>query len=465
MQQLIIVSIYFTVLLGVGWWSRSRTQSRDGFFVAGRRGSTLLITGSLLATVAGGSATIGVAGLGFEQGLTGAWWLLVGCIGLSILGLFFSARVRRLALYSLPELVGKQYGGRVAMAAAVLIVVAWTGVVAGQIVAAGKVLAILGIGEASFWMVIFTVILIAYAVLGGQLSILLTDVFQAVLLFIGISLAAVLVLTQIGGINELRLSLPAEYFSFPLNSQFGWKSLISLLVLVGTTYVVGPDIYTRLFCSRNEKTARNSALLSAPLLLLLAFGIVLIGMGAKVLYPGITAEQAFPQVIKEISSPVLSGLIIAALLAALMSSADTCLLSQSIILTEDIIKRLRPAIDERKTVLLARINLVVLGFLALGLALVLKGVITSLLFAYTIFSCGLAVPVIAGFFREKLKLTSSAALIALVAGGTVGLLGKIPWIEVPFKEDMGLIGVALSAIILFSLSFLFRGEKLVEGRE
>ena len=102
MQQLIIVSVYFTVLLGVGWWSRGRVQSRDGFFVAGRKGTTLLVTGSLLATVAGGSATVGVAGLGFEQGLTGVWWLLVGCIGLSVLGFFFSARVRRLALYSLP---------------------------------------------------------------------------------------------------------------------------------------------------------------------------------------------------------------------------------------------------------------------------------------------------------------------------------------------------------------------------
>ncbi len=442
-----------------------RVKSRDGFFVAGRRGTTLLVTGSMLATAAGGTATVGVAGLGFEQGLTGVWWLLVGCVGLSILGFFFSARVRRVALYSLPELVGKQYGERVAMAAAVLIVIAWTGVVAGQIVAAGKVLAILGMGTASSWMIIFTVILITYAVLGGQLSILLTDVFQAVLLYIGISLAAVLVLTQAGGISELRVSLPVESFSFPLSSQFGWKDLLTLLVLVGTTYVVGPDMYTRLFCSRNEKTARNSALLSASLLLPLAFGIVLIGMGARVLYPWISAEQAFPQVIQEMTSPVLSGLIIAALLAALMSSADTCLLSQSIILTEDIFKRIRPEIDERKTVLLARINLVVLGFLALGLALTLKGVITSLLFAYTVFSSGLAVPVIAGFFREKLKLTSTAALAALIVGGMVGLLGKIPGIEVPFKEDMGLIGVVISAIVLFLLSFVTRGEKLAERRE
>lgn len=457
MWQIIIIVAYFMVLLGVGWWSRGKVRSRDGFFVANRKGSTLLVTGSLLATVIGGSATVGVAGLGFNQGLTGTWWLLVGCIGLIVLGLFFAGKVRRIALYSLPELVGSQYGGKVALASAFLIVIAWTGVVAGQIVAAGKVLSILGMGNTVSWMIIFSIVLIIYAVLGGQLSVVLTDGLQAVLLFIGISLTTVLVLSQVGGIEGLKVSLPEDYFSFPLSLQFGWKNLMSLLILVGTTYVVGPDVYTRLFCSRDERTARNSTLLSASLFLPLAFAIVVIGMGARVLYPWIPSEQAFSQVVKEAASPLLGGLIITALLAALMSSADTCLLSQSIILTEDIFKRFCPLFDGEKTVWLARINIIVLGLIALGLALVLKGVITSLLFAYTIFSCGLAVPVVAGFFRERLKLTSHGALAALIGGGMVGILGKIPGIEIPLKEELGLIGVAISAVLLFSVSYLSSG--------
>ncbi len=465
MWQIIIIVSYFMVLLGVGWWSKGRVRSRDGFFVANRKGSTWLITGSLLATVIGGSATVGVAGLGFNQGLTGTWWLLVGCIGLVILGFLFAAKVRRITLYSLPELLGRQYGEKVALAAAVLIVVAWTGVVAGQIVAAGKVLSILGIGSTVSWMGIFAIVLIIYAVLGGQLSVLLTDGFQAVLLFIGISLTTVLVLSQLGGIEGLRLSLPEDYFSFPLSSQFGWKELLSLLILVGTTYVVGPDVYTRLFCSRDERAAQNSTLLAASLFLPLAFAIVIIGMGAKALYPWISAEEAFPQVIKEAASPLLGGFIIVALLAALMSSADTCLLSQSIILTEDIFKRFQPSLDDGKTVWLARINIIVLGLMALGLALVLKGVITSLLFAYTIFSCGLAVPVIAGFFRERLKLTSQGALAALVGGGMVGMLGKIPGLTIPLKGELGLIGVAVSAVILFSVSYFSRVEKITTIEE
>jgi len=194
--------------------------------------------------------------------------------------------------------------------------------------------------------------------------------------------------------------------------------------------------------------------LSAFLFIPLAFAITLIGMSAKVLYPEIPAEGAFPQIIASVLSPGLSGLLLAALVAALMSSADTCLLSQSVILTEDIVKRVHPGLDERKTVLLARLSLIGLGLVALGLALVMKGVISSLLFAYTIFTCGLVVPVVAGFYKERLKVTPRGALAALIGGGVVGLLGKVPGLDIPLKQDLGLIGFAVSAVLLFGVSLL-----------
>ena len=454
MIQLLIIVAYFLAIIGIGVWSRRKAGSQEGFFVAHRKGTLLLVTGSLLATALGGSSTVGMAGLGFAQGLTGAWWLLAGSVGLLILGFLFAKRVRGAALYTLPQLVGKQYDSRVGLAASILIVVAWTGVVAGQIVAAGQVLSILGIGSLVLWMIIFTIVFITYAVLGGQFSVIRTDVFQSAILFVGIFVALALVFMNVGGLSGLEASLPPAYFSFPVSAEFDWKMLLSFLILVGATYVVGPDIYTRLFCAKDERTAQRSALLSAFLFIPLAFAIVLIGMSASVLYPGISPEQAFPQVINGILSPALSGLILAALVAALMSSADTCLLSQSVILTEDILKRFHPSLGEAKTVLLTRLSVVILGLIALGLALAVKGVISSLLFAYTIFTCGLVVPVIAGFYKEKLRLTSQGALAALIGGGVIGLLGRIPGLDIPFKQDLGLIGFAASAVLLFAVSWL-----------
>jgi SSS family solute:Na+ symporter len=454
MPQLLIVTVYFLAIIGIGVWSKRRAGSQNGFFVAHRRGTLPLITGSLVATAIGGSALIMTSKLGFELGLPGAWWLLVGSVGLVLLGVFFAKRVRGAALYTLPELVEKQYDRRVSLAAAILIVIAWVGVVAGQIVAAGIFLSILGIGSTTFWVVIFTAVVVVYAILGGQFSIIRTDVFQAPIFFIGIFIVLALVFSHVGGLGGLKASLPLSYFSFPTNPAFDWKMLLSFLILVGATYVVGPDMYSRLFCAKGEKTAQRSAILSAFLFIPLAFAITLIGMSAKVLYPEIAAEGAFPQVISGVLSPGLSGLVLAAVIAALMSSADTCLLTQSVILTEDIIKRAHPALDERKTVLLTRLSLIGLGLVALGLALTLKTVYESLLFAYTVFTCGLVVPVIAGFYKDKLRVTPRGALAALIGGGTIGLLGKIPGLDIPFKGDLGLIGFAVSAIILFGVSFL-----------
>jgi SSS family solute:Na+ symporter len=454
MPQLAIIAVYFLAIIGIGVWSKRRAGSQNGFFVAHRRGTLPLITGSLVATAVGGSVAVGMAGLGFEQGLTGAWWLLVGSVGLVLLGVFFARKIRGTALYTLPELVERQYDRRVSLAASILIVIAWVGVVAGQIVAAGVVLSILGIGSVAFWMTVFTIVCVAYAILGGQFSIIRTDVFQSTILFAGVFTALVLVISRVGGPDGLKVSLSTSYFSFPVSSGFSWKALLSLLILVGATYVVGPDMYSRLFCAKEEKTAQQSAILSAFLFIPLAFAITLIGMGAKVLYPEISAEGAFPRVIASVLSPGLSGLLLAALVAALMSSADTCLLSQSVILTEDIVKRVYPALDERKTVLLTRLSLIGLGLVALGLALALEGVISSLLFAYTIFTCGLVVPVVAGFYKERLKVTPGGALAALIGGGVVGLLGKAPGLDIPLKEDLGLIGFAVSAVLLFGVSFL-----------
>jgi len=83
----------------------------------------------------------------------------------------------------------------------------------------------------------------------------------------------------------------------------------------------------------------------------------------------------------------------------------------------------------------------------------LKGVISSLLFAYTIFTCGLVVPVIAGFYKGKLGVTPRGALVALIGGGLLGLLGRLPGLDIPLKGDLGLIGFAGSAALLFGVSF------------
>ena len=449
MLGLIIIALYFSGMIAIGLVSRRKARGVDDFFVAGRKGSSLFITSSLLATIVGGSATVGMAGLGFTHGLTGAWWLLVGSVGLVVLGLFLADKVRKFGLYTLPELVEKQYDSRIALAASILIVVSWLGVVAGQIVASGKILSVLGVGSPVMWMIVFSVIFVAYTLLGGQYAVIRTDTLQIGIIFAGIFGGLALLLTRLGGWTGLKVSLSPEQFAFPLSAQFGVKELISFLLLVGLTYVVGPDMYSRLFCARDIKTAKVSAFWTALFIIPFAFCITLIGMGAAALFPQISPEQAFPTVINEVLPPFLGAIVLAALLGAVMSSADTCLLTASTILTVDIVGRFKSSLSQRKILFLSRWGIVVLGLCSLLLALTLKGVITALLFAYTVYTCGLILPVIAGFYKSKLKVTPLGALVAIIGGGSVALVSKLFDIE---YLDLG--GLLISGLLLFIVSFI-----------
>jgi SSS family solute:Na+ symporter len=462
--QLTIIVLYMVVMVVIGIVSRKPAQDADGFFVASRRGSTLWITGSLVATIIGGSATVGVAGLGFSRGLTGAWWLLVGSIGLVVLGLFLARRVRRFAVYTLPELAEKQYDRRVGLAASVLIVIAWLGVIAGQIVATGKILSALGIGDPALWMVIFTAVVVFYTALGGQYADIRTDLVQAVLIFIGIFAGLALLLSQLGGFAGLSSALSPDKFSFPLSSKFGPVDFIGYLLLFGLPYVVGPDMYSRIFSARDEKTARASTLWAALFIAPIAFAAALVGMGAAVLFPGISSEQAFPMVAGSALPPLVGGLVLAGLVSATMSSADSCLLSASTILTVDIVKRFKPSLGERRVLLIARWGIVILGLLSLLLALALKGVISSLMFAYTVFTAGVIIPVLFGFYKNKLRVTPAGALAAIIGGGGTALISKLPTLAdvsgVPLISNLVAIkhldlwSLAVSAVLLFLVSFL-----------
>jgi SSS family solute:Na+ symporter len=438
-------------MVAIGVLSRKRARTADGFFIANRSRSTTLITGSLVATIIGGSATVGLAGLGFTRGLTGMWWLLVGSIGLIVLGIFFAEKVRKTGVYTLPGLAEKQYDGRVSIIISVLIIISWIGVIAGQIVATGKIMGLLQIGSPELWMVIFTLVFISYTLIGGQYADIGTDMAQAILIFVGIFAGTVIVILNVGGFEGLFKALPAEHTTFPLSSQFGILDLISYLLLVGGVYVVGPDMYSRILSARDGKTARRSTLWAAFLIIPFAVCITFIGMSASVLFPGISPEQAFPVLMIQQFPPILGALVLAALISATMSSADSCVLSASTILTVDIVKKLKPELEEKQLLLIARIAVVVFGLLSLGLALFINGIISALLFAYTVYTGGVIIPILAGFYREKLKVTSMGAIFAIIGGGLAALISKLASIQ---YLDIG--ALLISLILLFLVSFIDR---------
>ncbi len=459
-MNLAIIIIYLVCMIGIGIYVflRRQTSSIDGFFVANRSGNTPLILGSLCATVIGASVVVMMAGLGYGWGLPGAWWLLIGAVGLLVLGLFFAKKVRQVGLYTLPELVEKQYGAAAGLAASVLIIIGWTGIIAAQILAAGAILGAILPYDDSLLMAIAAGVFVLYTVLGGQYSVIRTDIAQFIILVIGILIALGYVLVKVNDEGGLTANLPDYYFSFPVNEKFDWEKIITWLILFGSTYVVGPDIYARLFSARDGQTAKKSALIAAIIIIPIAFVIVLIGMGVMALGLDIGGkwDNVFPTVISDILPTGVGGLVAVGLLAAIMSSADTLLLTTSTIISQDIYGRFIQEMGEHRNLIISRISVFIMGALALIIALLLEGIIDSLKLAYTVFTSGVVVPVIAGFYKDKLKVNSIGAMAAIVGGGGTALvINRLDhYDKLGGVEHLDLVGVGVCIVLLFGVSWI-----------
>ncbi len=438
-----VLILAIVCFLAVGFSSGRSEGTREAFFVANRSGSPWAIAGSLFATIIGGSATIGVAGLAFQRGLTAAWWTLVGAIGLVGLGLVLVPRIRSFHVYTLSGLAGRMYGPRVRVATALLIVVAWTGVVSGQIVAASRVLSVAGFGSPTLWVLLFTAVLVLYAVTGGQKAVIRTDVLQAAVILVGLSSALVYLASAAGGLQHWAAGLPAGILDFPVSAAFGWGDVATTLVLVGSVYLVGPDIYTRVLSARDTRAARLAALSTAALVIPVAFVVAGLGVTAKLLAPGLTPEQALPWLATYALPPAVALLLLTGLVAALMSSADSTLLGQAVMLADDVVARAF-SLDERRVVAISKGCVVLLAAISVFLALSFQGVIASLLFAYSVFTSGVVGPLLLGLLGGSRRPDGASVLVGMCLGGACGLFGAVPFLDVPFKSSMALVGLGLS---------------------
>jgi SSS family solute:Na+ symporter len=442
MQAQLIIGAYFLAIILVGIFSYFKIKTPTDYYVAGKRAGFIPVSGSLLATILGGSAILGTIELGRQIGWAALWLLFSAAAGLLFL-VPLSKYVKRYGNFTLPELLGKFYGKKTEIIASVIIPVAWLGIVAAQIIAAAKILNGLNIAGYNRAAIIAGVVFIVYTLTGGQHSIIKTDTIQSVLIIAGLIVITFYSIAHPGA-GPVKSFSPSLLFS----EKFKLFDLIVLLLTYSVTFVVGPDIYSRLFCAKNEKTASRSVFFVAIILIPLSFAITYLGVySANVPSNGIIdfAGQLLPEWIY--------GLFLAALLSAVMSSADTTLLTSSIILGELITGNL----DKKSSMALTRFLVVALGIVSILIALFVNSIIQSLLFALTLFSGAFTIPTLLGLLGIK---TSNKRIIpAIVAGGAIALTGKI--INVYFNELAGNIIIIFS--FATSIGILFSGRKSISS--
>lgn len=414
----IALIIYLVVLVLIAVRSAQRVKDIPDFFVARKGASALAVAGSLVATILGGSAVIGAIDSGMKLGAAASWFMLTGAIGLFAL-IPFAARAYKHGKYTLPDLVENLYGKGPRTVASIVIPIAWTGIVAAQIIAAAKLLMTFTPMEYTTAAIVSAAVFTGYTLAGGQLSILRTDFFQACLIVAGLVLVTGFALVNGAGNAGV---LPSKDLPFPFNEGFSPFDLFLLILTYGTTYTAGPDIFSRVFCAKDVHSAKKAIAVAACVLIPVAFVIGILALFGTSL--GDIQGARITAIANAVLPPALVPLVALALLSVVLSSADTTLLSSSVIICR--LFDMGNTADRnsvKNPLAKARIIILLNGGVALLLALVFTDIIGTLLLALAVYAGAFTVPILWGLLGLKAKPKFVA--VAIVAGGALALAGKL----------------------------------------
>ncbi|WP_108986697.1 sodium:solute symporter [Streptomyces coelicoflavus] len=433
----IVIVVYLAGMLAMGWWGMRRAKSKSEFLVAGRRLGPGMYSGTMAAIVLGGASTIGGVGLGYQYGLSGAWMVVTIGLGILALSVFFSARIARLKVYTVSEMLDLRYGGRAGLISGVVMWAYTLMLAVTSTIAYATIFDVLFDVNRTLAIVLGGSIVVAYSTLGGMWSITLTDMVQFVVKTIGVLLLLLpIAVVKAGGFGEMKAQLPTEYFD-PLG--IGGETIFTYVLIYTFGMLIGQDIWQRVFTAGSDRTAKWGGTVAGTYCLVYAVAGAVIGTAAKVLYPRLASpDDAFATIVKDELPVGVRGLVLAAALAAVMSTSSGALIACATVANNDIWSRLRGAVrgprggdghdgdghdeDGHDEVKGNRAFILAMGVAVILIAIALNDVVEALTVAYNLLVGGLLVPILGGLLWKR--GTAQGALAAVAVGGlaVVGLM-------------------------------------------
>ena len=356
-------TIVFMVVLGVA--SGRKVKTSKDFQTGGKNAGFLLVAGTITGTLVGGSSTIGTAELAFHAGISAWWYTMGGAFGCLLLGLVYSIPVRESECTTIQEIIRWEYGETAGVVTSLLTSVGIVLNIVAQLLAANALLGSMLGFHTVLCGIIAVVLMGCYVLFGGIRSSGVLGVVKLILIYVGAVGGGVLVLWMAGGLPGLEAALPTrQYFNFL--TQGAEKDLNNCLsVMLG---VVSTQTYVQaVIMGKSNREAQKGCFLSALIMPPVGIFSSLIGMYMRVEAPGLTAGQAFPQFVIRFLPAFPAGIVLAALLFAVVGTASGMALGFGTIVCNDLYGRyLNPKADGRKMLLISRLMIAaVLAFAAL----------------------------------------------------------------------------------------------------
>jgi len=429
--------VYLAILIGLALWSRSESQSMQGYFLAGKKLPFWVVAFSTNATGESGWLLLGLTGMGFTVGAQ-AFWVVIGEVtGVWLSWVLISLRLKKLAdatdAITLPDVLAARFDDKRHLLRALSVIVILTMVcayVTAQMAASGK--ALVGFADMNYTTaVIFGgSVIIAYTIVGGYKAVSYTDVVQGALMLAGLIVVPAVAIGAAGGwgavVDNLAAQDPAllSLWSVTADGLPGWILLVSFLA-IGLPFLGVPQLMTRFMAARDASELRKAKVMSVVVILLFDVGAVTAGMAGRALFPGLDdAEQIFPTLARELFPPLLTGVLMVVVLSAIMSTVDSLLLLASSAVVRDTMHGIfNSRRSDHSLAVIGKLVTVVIGALGITFAIEeVKFLFWFILFAWSGLGAAFGPVIICMLYYRK------ATLQGAIAGMLFGFGVTIVWI-------------------------------------
>ncbi len=435
MTYVVTIVLYLAVLLLVGVLMSRRIRSKEDFLIAGRSLTAPILVGTLLATWIGSGDIFSVADLSYHHGYTS----LIGSAGgwcAFVIVYFIAARVRRFGQFTVPDILEARYNKYARLLATITTIIAYITIVSYQLRGGGWVINIISQGAIpeQTGMIFMTGFIILYTLTAGMLSVAYLDIINGIVIITGVFLALPFLISAGGGLETISQNVTPR--AHPI---LGNMSLVRAMGYFVPTFLLGlanANMYQRFFSAKNEREARKSVALFLIGAVLLGIAIQSLAVIGSSLFKNLSIAQSGKIIlyVAHDGLPVVIGCVLmAAIVAIIISTANSFLLVPATNVMRDIVQRfIKPDINDKQVVLGSRITLVILGICSYFLIGFFPRVLQAAYAAYTVYGAGLTPALLATFFWKR--ATAKAGVISILSGMiiTIGweivsrILGYLP---------------------------------------
>lgn len=478
-----IVAAYVVFIFVKGVLKANKINDADDFLVAGRNVGSFFLFCTVGATVIGGGASIGAIGRTYEWGvlmlLVSSGWYLQ----LIFSGWFVAPKFRNARLYTVAGYFGHRFGDGPRVVMLVLSVLFSVFIVAAQMAAFGTVLSAI-IGDAAVapsllnWAILIGgAMVVIYSTAGGLLAVIHTDVYQFLVLMFGFGVTLAACAPDLLSSWERVTELAPAAFLQPEGGK-GWLFLVTTFMAFLLGEMFAPGYATRYCAGKNIRETRLG-IAGVGLFLALVFPAVLffIALYARIHFPAIEPQQALPMVVQRLNNPVIGGLMIGALLMAVMSSADSALNSSTAIFVKDLFQKQLGWKDtgDGRILRLSRSCSAALGIVSIFIAIAWPDIIGLLLLTYHVWAPAVILPICVGVFSEERspRMTNNILLTMIATSGLTVVYRLLPFLKSKFgfavfgqpvydamgQLDASVFGVLTSCVIYFTASWLTKPSR------